>query len=578
MNVSILKIEKFINNERFLLLIKMEDLAGIFTRINIQILGLLSREKLHIREIAERIRCSPAKAHACIKVFKKNNIVREVSEKNRKVIVLNLENDLSRQILNIINFDKSIEGPYLIPEKISLFDAISPLDFRYYGRNRKIYEKLQPYLSEAAFIKYALKAEAALARTLATNKICPHKIADEVEKACRNVTPEQVYAEEDRIKHSIRALANCIRNKVSEEAKPFVHFTATSYDVIATADALRYRDFANNALVPELLRLQSTLINLALREKDTLQIGRTHGQHAEPITFGFAVAEYVSRLGNSILKIKKTANNLRGKMAGAVGAYNASSLFLENPAEFEEELLDKLGLQPSPISTQIVEAEFLVDHVNSIISAFGVLANLADDMRHLQRNEIAEVGEFFEAKQVGSSTMPQKRNPINFENVKSMWKEFMPRMITMYMDQISEHQRDLTNSASMRHIPEMLAGFYVSIARLEKVMSELAVDRKNMQRNFDMSKNMIIAEPLYILLAANGHPDAHEYARDMTLKSQMAKKPLMSLVKKDKSMQPYLKKFSKRQFDILNNPEKYTGIAAKKTEMVCGYWKNELKL
>ena len=199
-------------------------------------------------------------------------------------------------------------------------------------------------------------------------------------------------------------------------------------------------------------------------------------------------------------------------------------------------------------------------------------------MRHLQRNEIAEVGEFFEAKQVGSSTMPQKRNPINFENVKSMWKEFMPRMITMYMDQISEHQRDLTNSASMRFIPEILAGFYVSVIRLNRVMSDLVVDKENMQKNFNMNKDMIIAEPLYILLAANGHPDAHEYVREMTLKAQLTKKSLFSLVNNDKTIKPYLKKFNKKQLEIIENPERYSGIASKKTEIICDYWKKELKI
>jgi len=275
------------------------------------------------------------------------------------------------------------------------------------------------------------------------------------------------------------------------------------------------------------------------------------------------------------LKIRRAANNLRGKMAGAVGAYNASSLFFEEPVKFEEQVMNELGLKASPISTQIVEPEFLVSYQNSIVSAFGVIADLADDMRHLQRNEIGEVGEYFEAKQVGSSTMPQKRNPINFENVKSMWKAIMPRMMTAYMDQLSEHQRDLTNSASMRFIPEILAGFYVSIVRLEKIMSNLVVDKANMQRNFNLNKQMIAAEPLYILLAAQGHPDAHEYAREMTLKSQVEKTPLIELVKKDRSIQPYLKKLNKRQIEILYNPENYIGIASKKTEMVCGQWKKE---
>jgi len=554
----------------------MQELSNIFTKINIQILELLSKERLHIREIAERIKCSPAKVHACIKVFKKNNVIKEIDDKNRKVIVLNLENELTKNILQLINIDKSIQT--FPSEKINLFDAISPFDFRYYGRNKKIFDKLQPYLSESAFIKYALQVEYALAKVLAKNRICSEKIAEEIKKACKQVTPEEVYLEEDRIKHNIRALANCVRNRVSEEARTLVHFTATSYDIISTADALRYKEFANNVLIPELIKLESTLIHLALREKDTVQIGRTHGQHAEPITFGFSIAQYVSRLGDSILHVKKASNNLRGKMAGAVGAYNASSLFFNDPIKFEEDVMNELGLKASPISTQIVEPEFLVYYLNSIVTAFGVIADLADDMRHLQRNEIAEVGEPFEAKQVGSSTMPQKRNPINFENVKSMWKATMPRIITTYIDQLSEHQRDLTNSASMRFVPEILAGFYVSIARLEKIMSNLVVDKANMERNFNSSKHMIIAEPLYILLAANGHPDAHEYVREMTLKSQIEKKPLMELVKKDKTIQYYLKKFSKKQLDILYNPEKYTGIASKKTEIVCEEWKREFRI
>ena len=210
-----------------------------------------------------------------------------------------------------------------------------------------------------------------------------------------------------------------------------------------------------------------------------MQVGRTHGQHAVPITFGFALAQYVSRFGNSILKIRKSGNNLRGKIAGAVGSYNASSLFFRNPEEFEKQVLQELNLKPSPISTQIPEAEFMVDYVNAVVESFGVLANLSDDMRNLQRSEIAEVGEIFTSKQVGSSTMPQKRNPINFENVKSLWKEFMPRIITLYSDQISEHQRDLTNSASSRFIPEILAAFYISVKRLNRTMKSLNVDEKN---------------------------------------------------------------------------------------------------
>lgn len=554
----------------------MQNLSKIFTKINLQILSLILNERLHIREIAERLDCSPAKVLGCTKLFEQSGIVRVIDEKNRRVVQFNRENQLARQILELIEMAGGKEKNF--EERLNLFDAVSPLDFRYYARDRRIFEKLQPYLSETAFVRYAARVESALARALAKRKLCSNAVADEIERASKLITAQEVYEEEDRIKHNIRALANSIRGKVSDEAKPFVHFTTTSYDIIATADAARYNDFTGHALLPALTNLQKNLISIALREKDTLQIGRTHGQHAEPITFGFAVAHYVSRLGNRILAINKAGSNLRGKISGAVGAYNASSLFFDDPIKFEHEVLAELGLKPSPTSTQIVEAEYLLDYLSAVVSCFGVLANLADDMRHLQRSEIAEVGEHFEAKQVGSSTMPQKRNPINFENIKGMWKEFMPRITTMYMDQLSEHQRDLTNSASMRFIPELLAGFYVSVIRMNNVMGRLVVDKANMKKNFDANKGMIAAEPLYIILAALGHPDAHEYVREKTLESQKTGKKLLDLVKEDAKIQPYIKKFSKKQIEVVENIEKYTGIASKKTQIICEFWKEELKI
>jgi adenylosuccinate lyase len=158
-----------------------------------------------------------------------------------------------------------------------------------------------------------------------------------------------------------------------------------------------------------------------------------------------------------------------------------------------------------------------------------------------------------------------------------MWKEFMPRMNTLYLDQISEHQRDLTNSASARFIPELLTAFYVSIQRLDKVMSKLVVDKINLQKNFDTTRDMIIAEPAYILLAAHNHPDAHEAVRELTLESQKHGKPLSKLIKENKDLKPYLAKFNKRQLEILESPEKYIGIAVQKTEAVCKFWKKELK-
>src|SRR3989338_8909265 len=137
------------------------------------------------------------------------------------------------------------------------YDSISPLDYRYY--TGEIFDRLQPYLSENAAISYQLKVEAALAKTLAEKRVCSERTAKEIETAAKKVTAAEVYEEEKRIKHNIRALVNCIRRKVSDEAKPFVHFTATSNDIISTSESLRIREAVEKVLLPELSELERTL-------------------------------------------------------------------------------------------------------------------------------------------------------------------------------------------------------------------------------------------------------------------------------------------------------------------------------
>jgi adenylosuccinate lyase len=203
-----------------------------------------------------------------------------------------------------------------------------------------------------------------------------------------------------------------------------------------------------------------------------------------------------------------------------VGAYNALSMSYRDPEEVERLFLARLGLEPSEHSTQLVEPEPLLRLLLEINAAFGVLANLSDDLRNLQRSEIGEVREAFGADQVGSSTMPQKRNPWNSEHVKSLWKAFFPRSMTFFMDQISEHQRDLTNSASERFVADYLAGFGAAANRELSVLKGLRVDRERMAKNLAMSGGAVLAEPAYILLAESGAADAHERLRRITLAAE----------------------------------------------------------
>ncbi len=451
----------------------------------------------------------------------------------------------------------------------SRFDNVSPLDFRYYGPDETLRALLDPYVTERGRVTSEAMVEAAAVRVLARRGICSETVAEEVRAAADNVDPEQVACEEERIHHNIRALVNVLRSKVSDDAKPYVHLCLTSFDVIDTAVAWRLQQAAYRAMLPRLGELQRVLIGLARREADQIQMGRTHGQHAVPITFGFAVVGFVSRLAGRMEAIKAAADNLCGKVSGAVGAYNAGKLFFDDPDTFEAEVLAELGLKASPSSTQIVEPEYVTDYYHALISTFGVLADLADDMRHLQRTEIAEVGEEFEAEQVGSSTMPHKRNPWNFENVKSMWKTFMPRMVTVYADQLSEHQRDLTNSASSRFNPEIIVGLLNSVERLVKIVSKLVTDEQRMEQNFDMTSGMVAAEPAYILLAAYGHPDAHEAMRKLTLEAQASGRPLWDLICEAEEVIPYLGRFTEEQKAMLQDPRAYAGIAAEKTSKLC---------
>ncbi len=165
----------------------------------------------------------------------------------------------------------------------------------------------------------------------------------------------------------------------------------------------------------------------------------------------------------------------------------------------------------------MTQPEYVADYVYALTACWGVFANLADDFRHLQRSELRELRDRKAADPntpvVGSSTMPHKVNPKDFENVKSLWKAYMPRLLTVLMDQVSEHQRDLTNSASMRFVTEFVAAFAYGIHRLTGSLDAVEPDAERTREVLEAGKDPVTAEPLYVLLALHGHPDAHEAAR-----------------------------------------------------------------
>jgi adenylosuccinate lyase len=456
-------------------------------------------------------------------------------------------------------------------------DTVSPLDYRYYGPSERLRPKVHPYLSETGNLRYFLKVEAALAHGLAAAGVCTQAQADEIARACDQVTFEEVHEEEEKTQHNVRALVNCIARRVSAEARPFIHLGATSSDVWDTATALRLRDFTREVLLPELIDLERAFVDLAREHRDTVQIGRTHGQHAVPITFGFAIAQYVDRLGGRIVEIQRAADAQRGLLSGAVGAYNAMSVVVADPIALERDVLGRLGIEPALASTQIAPPEPQVDLVNAVLSCFGVLANFADDMRHLARTEIGEVRERFIATQVGSSTMPHKQNPWNFEHVKSMWKEFTPRAVAVFHNQISEHQRDLTNTASARFVPEIFVGFLDAVDRMVGLVRSTDVNPERMEANLAHSKGVVVAEPLYILLALRGAGHAHEVSRKIALEARSSGRSVLDIAAENPEAAPVLAKLTEAERNILGEPERYyTGLAAQKVDQICDYWEKAL--
>ena len=468
-------------------------------------------------------------------------------------------------------------------ETRDLFKNLSPLDHRYYLANKELFEDLSNYLSEEASVKYCVKVEAALLKTHIilnshNNKEILLKEADSLENL---INPEEVYQEEEKTQHNIRALVNVIKKHVSDNIKPYIHLGATSVDILDTATSLKIRDVTKNVVLKLLVEIEELLINISSREAETAQVGRTHGQHAVPITLGFAISEYVARLGKSIIEIVNKANDLRGKLSGAVGAYNSTSLMVKNPLQMEEDTLSYLGLKPSEYSTQLVEPEYLLRLLLEMNTAFGIIANMADDLRHLQRSEISEIKEMFTETQVGSSTMPQKRNPWNSEHIKSLWKTFAPRVITFYMDQISEHQRDLTNSASQRFVADYIAGFCAALNRTKKVLSTLYVDKENLKKNLSFTGDLVLSEAAYILLSCAGEPDAHEKIRKITIECEKSNKKLSELLMQDKDIWDKIDSQLKKTVGInasvfFSNPEYYRGQSVLKAKELSKKYRSEM--
>lgn len=435
-----------------------------------------------------------------------------------------------------------------------LLEFPDPLVGRYLA-SEGLLEPASQLLSESAlYLRFALPIEVALLEVLAEDGWFDPSLLPAAREAASRVKLEDFQAEESRVRHDLKALVNVYSAQCPPELRSFIHLGATSYDILANAHLLRLREGVKELLLPELRQCLQHLHRLGLQYAATPQIGRTHGQYAEPMTFGYAMAVYLERLGWCVEELERSLEGLRGKFSGAVGAYTTPGILHRDARDVETRVLAKVGLQAAHTSTQITHPEPALAVLHQITAAFGVLANLADDLRHLQRSEINEVAEAYaESTQVGSSAMPHKRNPITWENVKSLWKTFMPQLMTFYMDQISEHQRDLSNSASARFVPRLVLGLTLAARRTNKGLTGLVVDESQMVGRL-RELNEVVSGPLQAILSGMGLEDAHEFVRRASVEARKGGRGLLEVAEEMPELKDWLAKLRPEQTAALRQP------------------------
>ncbi len=287
----------------------------------------------------------------------------------------------------------------------------------------------------------------------------------------------------------------------------WIHYGVTSYDVIDTALAMMLRDAAGVVLESG-ARLRGEVLRLAREHERTPEIGRTHGIHAEPITFGFKCANWLAELDRNLARVRVAQGEIAfGKVSGAVGIHA-----IVGP-EMEARVLARLDLKPEPASTQIVNR----DRHAALLNAFALLGagleRIATELRNLQRTEILEVQEGFAAGQTGSSAMPHKRNPWNSETVCGLARLLRANAHAMVESVATWHERDLTNSSLERIVfPDTCHLIDFMLGKLATILAGLRVMPETMRTNLERMGGLVFSEHLMVTLVGKGLPRAEAYA------------------------------------------------------------------
>jgi len=437
---------------------------------------------------------------------------------------------------------------------------ILPIDTGRYGT-----PEMLKIFQEETRVQKLLDVEAALALAHAEVGNIPEKDAKKIAAmaSTKYVKVDRVKAIEKEIKHDVASLVRALA-EVCGSSGAYVHLGATSYDIVDTANALQLKDAL--ALIEErLANLKAILQKQADQHKGTVMIGRTHGQHALPITLGFKFAVWGYEVNRQIERLNECKKRvLVGKISGAVGTQAGLG---EHAEQIQELVMKRLGLRPAEISTQIVQRDRYAELVCVYSMVASSLENFATEIRELQRPEIGELSEAFETnKQVGSSTMPHKQNPETCERISGLARIVRSLTTPSLENMVTWHERDLTQSSAERFIfPESNILLDYMLSLMCDVVTNLRVDKQRMLQNLTLTQGRAMSEAVMMALAKKGvnRQEAHEMLRKLTIISATEKKDFKQVLLQDKSISG---KLSQAEIDEALNPKNYLGTAVKQAE------------
>ncbi len=353
---------------------------------------------------------------------------------------------------------------------------------------------------------------------------------------------------EREVRHDViaftTAVAESLQAKGAGEASRWLHYGLTSNDVVDTAQALQIRD-ASTLIAAGLDQFASVLKKLAFEHKHTVQIGRTHGIHAEPITFGLKLALWWDEVERHRKRFGAASEEIRvGKISGAVGT------FAHIGPEIEESICQRLGLRAAPISSQILSRDLHANYVATLAGIASTLDKIALEIRHLQRTEIREVEEPFAPGQKGSSAMPHKRNPITCEQICGLARVVRANAQAAFEDVALWHERDISHSSAERIIlPDSTILIDYLLSKCVWLFAGLRVDMAHMWRNLDETKGLIFSGQLLLDLAAAGmlREDAYRLVQAHAMQAWENEDDFRAAVQADPRIQQYL---SQEQLDL----------------------------